>query len=83
MVTVMIMSFIILAIAAIVFCTLGILLLLDIRSDLKTADPQPVKTPSKPLFKAKSKPTDEEIKFQKLMTNIDNYTGSGKGQVKI
>lgn len=69
--------------AGLVLLGVVITLMFQIISDLKTEEPQPIKTPSKPLFKAKSKPTEEEIRFQKLMTNIDNYTGSGKGQVKI
>jgi hypothetical protein len=41
------------------------------------------KAPPKPMFKPKEKePTPEEIKYSKILANIDAYDGSGKGQVK-
>lgn len=44
---------------------------------------QPIKTPAKPPFKAKPKPTDDELKYEKILANIDAYDGSGKGQCKV
>jgi hypothetical protein len=41
------------------------------------------KTPLKPIFKPKPKPTEEEIKYSKILANIDAYNGSGKGQTKV
>lgn len=38
---------------------------------------------TKPLFKAKPKPTEEEIKYEKILTNIDNYNGTPERQVKV
>lgn len=43
----------------------------------------PPKPVLKPLFKAKPKPTEEEIRYEKILANIDAYDGSGKGQTKI
>lgn len=49
----------------------------------QTTNREPIKTPPKPLFKPKKKPSEEEIKLQKVLDNIDAYDGSGKGQVKV
>jgi hypothetical protein len=47
---------------------------------------KPNDEPPKPLFKFKDKPkepTPEEIRYSKILDNIESYGGSGKGQVKI
>lgn len=43
----------------------------------------PPKPVLKPLFKTKPKPTEEEIRYEKILANIDAYDGSGKGQCKV
>jgi hypothetical protein len=49
-----------------------------------THTPQAAKTPSKPLFKPKEPKETEEQRRQRILDeNIENYDGTGKGQVKI
>jgi hypothetical protein len=47
-------------------------------------DLQPEEKPTKPQLKPSKpkEPTPEEIKYSKILANIDAYDGSGKGQVK-
>jgi hypothetical protein len=47
--------------------------------------PQGTETPPKEKFKPSKpkEPTPEEIKYSKILDNIESYNGSGKGQVKI
>jgi hypothetical protein len=48
-------------------------------------DLQPEEKPIKPQFKPSKpkEPTPEEIKYSKILANIDAYEGSGKGQSKV
>ena len=45
---------------------------------------EPIKPPSKPLFKPKEpNPTAEETREKAIMENLEAYDGTGKGQVKV
>jgi hypothetical protein len=77
------------AVAELVQTLLNILIVIWLIQTNKRIDgirtSQGAETPPKEKFKPSKpkEPTPEEIKYSKILANIDAYDGSGKGQTKV